>query len=77
MKALSGDFEGWSVHLGTLVFDTVTIFVLLFFVRIFFDKAVIPKADLSKEITQDRNVGAGLLEMLMSISFAVVLFYLL
>ncbi|MDW7695755.1 DUF350 domain-containing protein [Flammeovirgaceae bacterium SG7u.111] len=77
MKAISGDFESWSDHLSTLGWDVALILVYIFFVRFFFDKFIIPKSDLSKEIAEDRNVGAGLLEMLISISFAAVLYFLL
>jgi hypothetical protein len=37
------------------------------------DKLVIPNSDLSREIVEDRNIGAGLLEATVAISFAIVL----
>lgn len=77
MKATSGDFESYADHFSTLAFDVALILVYIFFVRFFFDKIIIPASDLSKEISQDKNVGAGLLEMCTSISFATVLFYVL
>jgi len=77
MKAISGEFISWTDHLSTLGFDVALIIVLIIFVRFFFDKLIIPKSDLGQEIARDQNFGAGLLEMLLSISFAAVLFFLL
>ena len=37
------------------------------------DKLVITGEDLNKEIVQDRNIAAGLLEMTVAISFATVI----
>lgn len=77
MEAVSGDFEGWVENLTPLVYNIAAILVLLVMVRLFFDKFVLYKSDLNEEIVKDRNVGAGLLEMVTSISFAVVLVFLL
>jgi len=77
MKATSGDFESYADHFSTLAFDIALILVYIVFVRYFFDKVIIPGADLSDEISQDKNIGAGLMEMFVSISFATVLFFVL
>jgi len=77
MRAVSGDFIGWIEDLQVLALDVLVVFIYLIGVRFFFDKVVIPRSDLNVEITQDRNVGAGLLEGALSIGFAAVLFFVL
>jgi len=77
MRAVSGDFVGWMADLQSLGLNVLLVFVYLAVVRLFFDKLVIPRSDLSIEITRDRNVGAGVLEGAVSVGFAAVLFFLL
>ncbi len=77
MKAVSGNFIGWVDSLKLLAFDLSLVLILLIVVRFFFDKLIIPKADLNHEIAKDQNIGAGLLEFFASVSFALVLFYTL
>lgn len=77
MRAVSGDFVGWMADLQSLGLNVLLVFVYLAVVRLFFDKLVIPRSDLSVEITRDRNVGAGVLEGVVSVGFAAVLFFLL
>jgi uncharacterized membrane protein YjfL (UPF0719 family) len=77
MRAVSGDFVGWAEDLRYLGGNVLLVFVYLAGVRFFFDRVIIPRSDLSVEITRDRNVGAGLLEGAVSIGFAAVLFFLL
>ncbi len=75
MKAIEGEFESWSDSFMSMATDLVLILVYLIFVRFFFDKLIIPKSDLNKEIANDKNIGAGLLEMMVSISFSTVLYF--
>lgn len=77
MRAVSGSFGGWVADLQTLGLDILIVFVYLIGVRFVFDKLVLRRSDLQTEIAQDQNLGAGLLEMVVSISFAVVLFFAL
>jgi len=76
-KAISGDMESYADHLSTLGFDVALIIVLIVFVRFFFDKLIIPSADLAKEIAEDKNTGAGMLEGFVSVCFAAVLYFIL
>ncbi|MEN7549126.1 DUF350 domain-containing protein [Rapidithrix thailandica] len=75
MRAVSGDFESWAVNLQELVLDIILVFVFLVVVRLVFDKWILLKADLNKEITQDRNLAAGILEFTVAVSFSTVLFF--
>ncbi len=77
MRAVSGDFVGWVEDLQFLGANVLVVFVYLVGIRFFFDKVVIPQSDLNVEIARDRNVGAGLLEGVLSVGFAAVLFFLL
>ncbi len=77
MEAVSGNFVGWQENLTPIVYNLGAILVLLVVVRLFFDKLVISKSNLNKEIVEDKNIGAGLLEMITSISLACVLVFLL
>ncbi|NKB24379.1 MAG: DUF350 domain-containing protein [Kiritimatiellae bacterium] len=75
MKGASGDFVSWSHNLKTFGLDALLIFILFPIVRLFFDKVIIPKSDLNREITHDQNLGAGILEALVMIGFSVILFF--
>ena len=77
MKAVSGDFVGWVEDLTTLGLDVAVVFVYLIGVRLVFDRFFLRKSDLVTEIVKDRNIGAGLLEMFISICFSIVLAYIL
>jgi uncharacterized membrane protein YjfL (UPF0719 family) len=77
MRAVAGDFVGWTESLQSLGLNVLLVFVYLVGIRFFFDKVVIPRHDLNREISRDRNVGAGLLEGAVSIGFAAVLFFVL
>jgi uncharacterized membrane protein YjfL (UPF0719 family) len=73
LNGISGDFISWEVNLTNLAITNVMAFVFLPIVRVIMDKMVIPGDDLSREIIEDKNLGAGLLEATVSISFAIVL----
>ena len=75
MKGASGNFISWNYNLSIFGMDVVLVFILLPAVRIFFDKIIIPHTALNHEIQFDRNLGAGLLEMIMAISFSIILFF--
>lgn len=77
MRAVSGDFVSWAEDFKTLAIDLAIIFVYLIGVRLVFDRLVLRNSNLLTEISKDRNVGAGLLEMLVAICFSVVLFFAL
>lgn len=75
MKGASGSFVDWGHNLSIFMMDILLVFILLPMVRFFFDKIIIPKASLDHEIQHDRNLGAGLLEMIGAISFSVILLF--
>jgi len=73
LNGVSADFVDWEASLTTLTITNVMAFVFLPIVRILMDKMVIPGNDLSCEIVDDQNIGAGFLEATIAISFAIVL----
>ncbi|MEL6849093.1 MAG: DUF350 domain-containing protein, partial [Bacteroidota bacterium] len=77
MRAVSGNFSSWAEDLATLGFDILIIFVYLIAIRFIFDRFVVRNSNLNTEIAEDHNLGAGLLEMVVSISFSAVLYFVL
>lgn len=77
MDAVGIDFVGWGYNLAVLAFGVVVMFVYLVLVRLFFDRVVLAGAELNREIAQDRNVGAGVLEFAVSVGFAAILMLVL
>lgn len=67
------DFTGWGENLLSLLKANVFAFVLLPALRFGMDKLVIPGDELSREVMEDKNIGAGVLEAVVAISFALVL----
>ncbi|MFV2055166.1 MAG: DUF350 domain-containing protein [Thiohalomonadales bacterium] len=76
MKGSSGNFISWSYNLGSFALESLMAIIILPVFRLILDKLIIRRIDLNKEIQHDKNIGAGLLEMFVVISFAVVLFFL-
>lgn len=77
MNGVTGDFVNWIESITHFLIVITTAFVFLPIVRILMDKLVIAGDDLSREITEDKNIGAGFLEACVAISFAVILNVLL
>jgi uncharacterized membrane protein YjfL (UPF0719 family) len=73
LNGVSGDFLGWTESLIDLLVVNCMAFVFLPVVRFVMDKLVVPGDSLSREIIEDKNIGAGLLEAVVAISFAIVL----
>ncbi|MEO0469837.1 MAG: DUF350 domain-containing protein [Bacteroidota bacterium] len=77
MRAVSGDFVSWSQDLMIFGLDLLIVFIYLFVVRLVFDRFILRNSNMEQEIVHDKNVGAGLLEMMVAICFSVVLFFVL
>jgi len=75
MKGASGNFISWGHNLSIFAMNVVLIFIFLPMMRYFFDKVILPRASLDDEIQHDRNLGAGILEMMSAISFSVILLF--
>ncbi len=77
LNGVSGNFISWKENLTNLAIINIIAFIFLPIIRYFMDKIVIPGDNLSREIVEDKNIGAGLLEATVAISFAIVLKILL
>ncbi|HCW91541.1 MAG TPA: DUF350 domain-containing protein [Marinobacter sp.] len=77
MGSVNGDFVNWAYNLSWLGINLLGVFLYLIVVRFFFDKVVISRDDLNREITEDRNTGAGLLEFAVAVSFATALYFMI
>ena len=72
-NGVAGNVISWQENLVNLAMVNAVAFAFLPTVRLVMDKLVLPGADLSEEIVKDKNVGAGLLEATVAISFSIVL----
>lgn len=72
-NGVSGDFMNWQDNLTLVALMNISAFIFLPIIRVVMDKLVIPGDQLSREIKEDQNLGAGLLEATVAISFALIL----
>ncbi|MEE2755751.1 MAG: DUF350 domain-containing protein [Myxococcota bacterium] len=70
-----GDFEGWGHNIAVFGYAALVGLLVLPIWRLFVDKVMLPKADLAKEIYEDRNVNAALLESVCLIALALVILF--
>lgn len=77
MNGSKGDFISWEHNLSKFALSAIAAFIVLPMARYFIDKMVLSGSDLNHEIAKDRNLGAGLLEMTVAISFSALLFFLI
>ena len=76
-KGAAGDFVDWPGHLIAMFSYCLVAFVTLPIFRIVLDKVLIWGIDLNKAISEERNTGAGLLELGSTLGFSGVLYVLL
>lgn len=77
LNGVSSNFTSWSESLIHFATVNIMAFIFLPIARFLMDKLVIPGDDLSREIIEDRNIGAGFLEATIAIGFSVALTILL
>ncbi len=77
MNASSGDFVDWRRDLVEFGWSNLIAFVMLPLIRVVMDRLIIPGHSLGRDIRDDGNVAAGLLEGTCAIAFAIVLAVLL
>lgn len=76
-NAAAGNFTDWKKDLTQFFVADLIAFVALPLIRLAIDRMIIPGKSLGREIREDRNVGAGILEATTAIAFAVVLAFLI
>ena len=74
-KAVFGNFHGWSEALATFLTFAVIGFALLFVLRLFIDRLLLPTVRISNELAAGRNVGVAFVESAVVISSALILFF--
>lgn len=77
MNASAGNFSDWGKDLTQFAIADVVAFVFLPTLRLTMDRMIIPGQSLGREIREDGNVGAALLEATMAVCFAVILAFLI
>ena len=77
MNGASGHFISWSHNLGKFALVSCSAFIILPIFRYIMDKCLIPHYDINREIQHDRNISAGMLEFVMVICFATIVFFVI
>lgn len=75
--ALRGEGQGWLADLQSVGIDLAMSVVLLQVLRVVADAFLLPGTTLAKEIAVDRNVGAGVMELVSLLVGAMMLAYFL
>lgn len=75
MNGSSGNFISWQYNLSYFLVSSLVAFTLLPIFRFFMDKILMPHYDVDHEIHHDRNLGAGILDGIVLISLATILFF--
>ena len=77
MNGTFGNFISWEENLFRFATTLMAALVLLPLFRYIMDKCLIPHYDLNHEIHNDKNVSAGMLEFVMTICFASIVFFVI
>ena len=75
LKAIGGDFVGWSQALAGFAIFAVLGFVLLLVVRRLTDFVLFPRVKVADELSVDQNLGVGLIMAAVVISVSAILFF--
>lgn len=73
MNSVSGDFVAWQSDLTSFAVSVFIAFICLPLLLWITDRLIIPGKSLRREIVEDQNLAAGLLEATIAVSFAMVL----
>lgn len=71
-NGVKGDFVAWQQDLISFAISIVVAFLFIPLLQMVMDRLVIPGKSLKDEIKRDKNIGAGLLEAVITISFAAI-----
>lgn len=75
LKALSGDFLGWTQGITEFVIFAIVGFLLLYVLRLLVDLLVLPRVRVAEEMSTEMNVGVAFLESSVVISSSLILFF--
>lgn len=77
MNGASGNFISWGNNLSKFALVSCSALIILPIFRYIMDKCLIPHYDLNHEIQNDRNISAGILEFVMVVCFASIVFFVI
>lgn len=77
MNGASGNFISWEDNLSRFALISCGALIILPIFRYIMDKCLIPHYDLNHEIHSDRNISAGILEFVMVVCFASIVFFVI
>ena len=77
MNATLGNFVSWSESLSYFAFVLLGALIVLPLFRCIMDKCLIPHYDLNHEIHNNQNISAGILEFVMTVCFASIIFFVI
>ena len=75
LKAVFGDFVGWSEGLASFAVYAVVGFGLLAVVRLIMQFVLFPRVNVARELTEDRNLGVALIEGVSVIGISLILLF--
>ncbi|MDX2085693.1 MAG: DUF350 domain-containing protein [Candidatus Melainabacteria bacterium] len=76
MKGTSGHFVSWQYNLTGFGLEILACLLLLPTIRVISNRLVVPQLNLDSAVLQQRNVAAGVLEMMLAITLAILLFFM-
>ena len=75
LKAVFGEFSGWTQGIIEFVIFAVVGFVLLYVLRLLIDLLILPTTKVSAAIANEQNVGVAFVESTVVIGAALILFF--
>lgn len=75
LKAVFGEFSGWTQGIIEFVIFAVAGFVLLYVLRLLIDLLILPTTKVSAAIANEQNVGVAFVESTVVIGAALILFF--
>lgn len=77
INGMAGNFINWQHDLISFGINALVAFAYLPLVRIIIGKLIIPGVKLNESLQNDRDVAVGFIEMVMAVSFALILAFML
>jgi len=75
--AIEGEFTSWHIDLIGVILYIVFSLILLWLMRLFTDKVILPQVSINDEIAKDKNIGAGFIEGTIYILTAIIIAFFL
>lgn len=76
-NAVAGSFISWQDNLTYFLLNSALALVLFPIFRVVLDRIVVPKVDLNHEISVDKNLSGGIVELACTVGFALALIFLI